>query len=226
VALKKTTRATDWREIDRWEGGVGWLAHPDEAMQRASHAVAVDDEVWLVDPIDVPDLGDLLAEFGTVAGVVLLLDRHKRDAARLANRHGVAVHVPATMAGIDADLDAPVEPVAGSLTDTGYAVQELIDNRFWREAVLYSEETGQLIVPEALGTASFYRAPGERLGVSPPLRLWPPRRLDALSPDRIDVGHGTGIDDDAAGALADALDGARRRAPTLYARTIRDFLLH
>ena len=28
-------------EIDRFDRGVGWIAYPEERMQRASHAVAV-----------------------------------------------------------------------------------------------------------------------------------------------------------------------------------------
>src|SRR5699024_3715660 len=80
----KDTGRTDLVTIDRFDGGVGWLAHPDERMQRASHALSTDDGVWLVDPVDADGLDDLLAEEGDVAGVVILLDRHKRDAARLA----------------------------------------------------------------------------------------------------------------------------------------------
>jgi hypothetical protein len=225
VALKKTDRPTDWRAIDRWADGVGWIAHPDETMQRASHALAVEDEVWVVDPVDVPGLDDLLDQYGTVAGVVILLDRHTRDAAAVANRHDVAVHLPEMMAGRESEIDAPVKLTTATLGETGYGVYDLVDNRFWHEAFLYSEDTGQLIVPEAVGTARHYLAAGERLGVHPALRVLPPRRLGRLTLERIDVGHGEGVSENPAGAIDDALSGSRRRAPRLYARAIKQFVL-
>jgi hypothetical protein len=91
----------------------------------------------------------------------------------------------------------------------------------WREAALYREADGTLVVPDSVGTAPYFRAPGERLGVSPYQRLWPPRRaLGGLDPDRVLVGHGTGVFDDAASALVDALAGARRRAPATVATSL------
>src|SRR6056297_397306 len=113
MSFKGSGVATELKEIDRFEGedtaGVGWIAFPEEGMQRASHALAVDGEVWLVDPVDAEGLDDLAAEFGDVAGVVVLLDRHKRDAAAIASRHDVAVHLPEFMSGIADEFDAPVE---------------------------------------------------------------------------------------------------------------------
>jgi hypothetical protein len=32
-------------ETIRWDDGVGWIAYPDERMERTSTALAVDDEV-------------------------------------------------------------------------------------------------------------------------------------------------------------------------------------
>lgn len=204
-------------EIDRWDGGVGWLAHPDETLQRASHALAVDGEVWVVDPVDAPGLDDLLADLGEVAGVVLGLDRHKRDAAALATRHGVSVCLPRPLADVADALDAPTTIVGDELADTGYRTHTLVDNRLWTEVALHHPEDGTLLVPEAVGTAPHYVVPGERLGVHPALRLRPPRRvLAGYQPERVLVGHGRGVHDDAAGALADALRAARRNAPRLY----------
>ena len=85
MPMKGSGPATDFEEIDRRDEGVGWIAYPDERMERASHAFAVDGEVWVVDPVDVDGLDELLAEFGDVAGVVTLLDRHKRDADTVAS---------------------------------------------------------------------------------------------------------------------------------------------
>jgi hypothetical protein len=211
----------DWRVIDEWDSGAGWIACPDETMQRASHVLDGPEGQWLLDPVDCDGLDQWLADRGSVRGVALLLDRHTRDAATIARRHDVSVHVPEF---IDVDPDAPVETMGHGLPDSAYGVHELVDNRFWEEAALYAEESETLVVPEAVGTASFFRTRAERLGVHPMLRLNPPRTLEQLRPQRVLVGHGTGVFEDAARALADALSGSRRRAPRLYAKTARELL--
>lgn len=215
----------DYREIDRWEGGVGWIARPEEPLQRASHALADDDEVWVVDPVDCPGLDDLLAELGTVAGVVVGLDRHTRDADAVASRHDVAVHLHRPLAGVARNLDAPVEIVDDRLGDTGLRTITVVDNPLWSEVALHDAASGTLLVPEAVGTAPHYLAPGERLGVHPALRLRPPRHaLSPLDPDRILLGHGSGVSVRATRTLDDALRNARRNAPRLYAETLASFL--
>jgi hypothetical protein len=233
MGLKGSGLATDWREIDRFEtetpertadAGVGWIAYPGEAMQRASHALAVDGEVWVVDPVDAESVDDLLAELGEVAGVVVLLDRHKRSAAALANRHDVAVHLPAVMGDVAGDIDAPVEQFRRELADTGYRAHTVLDNFAWTEVALYGEHNDVLVVPEAVGTTDYFLARGERLGVHPALRLTPPRTLARFEPERILVGHGAGIHEDAARALQDALSGSRGRTPGLYLKNLKSFL--
>ncbi|MFB6080805.1 MAG: hypothetical protein ABEJ81_07400 [Haloferacaceae archaeon] len=212
----------DLTVIDRWEAGVGWIAHPEEGMQRASHALATDEGVWVVDPVDAPGVDDLLADLGEVTGVVVCLDRHERDAATVARRHGVPVVLPAWMRGVAADLDAPTERFGDRLGETDYRALTVRDSSVppWQEVALIDD--GTLYVPEAVGTASFFRAPGERVGVHPMLRPFPPRRvLGDLAPERLLVGHGEGILDGAASALRDALAGARRRAPAAYAGALR-----
>jgi hypothetical protein len=215
------------REIDRWDGGVGWIAYPDERMQRASHALVAGDEVWVIDPVDAPALDDLLADLGTVAGVAVCLDRHERDAATVATRHDVPVYVPDWMDGVASDLDAPTERFGAELGDSGYRVRRVRDASFppWQEAALYGPDD-TLLVPEAVGTASFFLAGDERLGVHPMLRPVPPRRaLGDLAPERVLVGHGEGVFDDATAALRDALAGARRRLPAAYAKAVRELVL-
>ncbi|MEF8839506.1 MAG: hypothetical protein V5A24_05525 [Haloarculaceae archaeon] len=219
----------DFREIDRFDlgrgtGGVGWIADPEESLQRASHALAVDGEVWVIDPVDAPGIDDLVTEFGKVAGVALLLDRHKRDAAAIARRHDVAVHLPWFMDGVADDLDAATETFRDELGDTGYAVHEVVNNRVWQEAALYSDDTGVLVVPEAVGTTDFFCVPDERLGVHVGLRLTPPTSLARLSPARVLVGHGDGVHEDATVALRKAVRGSRRRAPRMWAGALRMLL--
>jgi hypothetical protein len=226
MPIKGSGSGQEWREIDRFEAddeaGFGWIAHPEEGMQRASHALAVDGDVYVVDPVDADGIDDRLADLGEVAGVVLLLARHTRDAAALASRHRVPVHVPDVLS-IGGKVDAPVEPIRGELADTGYTVHE-IDSTLWTEAALYSEGTETLVVPEAVGTADFFCAREERLGVHPALRLTPPRRLGQFDPERVLVGHGAGVHDDAAAALSEGVSRARSRAPGLYLKTLRSVL--
>ncbi|QCC50541.1 hypothetical protein [Halapricum salinum] len=213
------------REIDRYDGGVGWIAYPDEDMQRASHAVVGENGgVWVVDPVDAAGLDELLAEYGEVAGVVVLLDRHKRDAAAIATRHDVSVYVPDFMDAVAQELDAPVERVYTDLGESGFGVHELIDNAFWKEAIMYGEHDDTLLVPEALGTAEYFLVGEERIGVHPALRLKPPKRLRRFDPERVLVGHGAGIHEDAGEAIRTAFSGARRRTPRLYAKTVRSML--
>ncbi len=107
MSLKQSGPATDWTAVDRWDRGVSWIAYPDEPMQRASHVLSTDAGVFVVDPVDAEGIDDLFAEFGDVVGVVLLLDRHKRDCAAVATRHGVPVYVPDWMSGVEDDLAAP-----------------------------------------------------------------------------------------------------------------------
>ena len=222
----KGSGATDLREIDRFDGGLGWIAYPDEQMQRASHALVGDDGVWLVDPVDADGLDDLLAELGEVAGVAVLLNRHARDAGAIAARHGVDVHRPAWMADVDPKVDAPegvaIRDTGGRLGDSGYRVEKLTDSFGWREAVAYDPDGRTLVVPESLGGASYFLAGGEQVGVHPALRLLPPRALADYDAERLLVGHGEGVLADAAGAIRDAIDGSRRRAPGLYLDTVRE----
>lgn len=223
----------DLHEIDRYDGGVGWIAYPDETMERASHAFAVhddesgEDDVWVVDPVDAPGVDDLLAELGTVAGVVIGLDRHVRGSDTLAARHDVPVYVPEWMTGVveDLDPDVEVERFGSRLADTGFEAVRIRDSSVppWQEVGLFDGET--LIVPESVGTGSYFRGDRERLGVHPMLRLTPPTSaLSGLNPDRVLVGHGVGVHERAAVALEDALSGSRSKAPGLYAKTLKSAL--
>jgi hypothetical protein len=229
MGLKGSGPATDPQIIDRFEtedghAGFGWLPYPEEAMQRASHALAVDGEVWVVDPIDAEGIDDRLADLGEVAGIVVLLDRHKRDAGVLARRHDVPVYVPGAMDGVAEAIEAPIERFYRSLGDTGYTVHTVVDNFAWTEVALYDEDSGTLVVPEAVGTTDYFLAGTEQLGVHPALRLKPPTSLGRFDPDRILVGHGAGIHEDAPAILEDALSGARGRTPELYLKNLKTFL--
>jgi hypothetical protein len=213
--------ATGVRVIDRWEGGVGWLAHPDEAGERASHALRADDGVWVVDPVDAPGVDDLLAEYGDVAGVAVLSSHHARDAGALATRHDVAVHVPAWVDRVAERVDAPVERFDDRLGTTGFAFTPVAPLGLYRGAVAYRERDGTLYVPDLLSSGSAYPVDGERVGLLLGLRPFPPRDVFAgMDPERLLFGHGAGIFEGAGGALDEALDGARVRLPRALVRNL------
>lgn len=217
----KGSGAAELSVVDRFDRGVGWIAYPGEAMQRASHIVESEGKLWVFDPVDAEGVDDLIAEFDAdVGGVVVGLARHERDAEAVAARHDAPVYVPRWMNGVAEDAAVPVERFGDELA--GFAVERLIDNPLWQEAVFFDGAT--LLVPEALGTVAYFRSASEQLGVHPMLRLLPPRSLRQYAPERLLVGHGQGVFEDPSRAIRTALDGSRKRAPSLYLRNLRSFL--
>ncbi|WP_079255020.1 hypothetical protein [Halococcus hamelinensis] len=203
-----------FQPIDRFEAGVGWIAHPDEDGRRASHAICGNDGVWAIDPLDAPGIDDLLAEFGEVTGVAILSAYHSRDASAIAERHGVSVHVPQWMDRVVERITAPVERCTWSFGDSGFAIQRFVPFPGWSEAFAYRESDQTLYIPETLGTAPLYTVGAERIGVYLLCRPFPPQSyLLGTNPERILVGHGNGILENAETALTDALSNARRRFP-------------
>jgi hypothetical protein len=200
------------QEIDRWEEGVGWIAHPEEDGERASHALKADDEVWVIDPVDAPGIDELLGEMGDVAGVAVLSSHHARDAGPIATRHDVAVHIPQWMDRIAARVDAPIKHekrVLGNIGFNSYPVEPL---SIYQGAIAYRDADGTLIVPDLLSSGSAYPVGDERIGVMLGVRPFPPRNtFDGLEPERILFGHGEGVFEDATTALDDALATARKR---------------
>jgi len=231
----KGSGAAEFGVFDRSEGGVGWIAYPGELMRRASHAIALPDgegdrELWVVDPVDAAGLDDLLVDHGEVAGVVCCFWQHKRDSAAIATRHGVDVHVPGWMGGTADAIDAPVQRFGRRIADTPIRGLRVRNSTAppWREAALFVDPdsdvpaAGTLYVPESLGTAAYFRAADERVGVHPAARLLPPREaLGGLRPERLRFGHGEGVAEGAAAAMEDALAGARRRLPSAYLSAVR-----
>ena len=106
MPAKVTGPAPDPAVVDRAADGVGWIAHPEETMERASHALATPAGVWLVDPLDAAGVGELVESLGEVAGVVVLSNHHARDADVFAERHDVLVTLPDPMTGVAKALSA------------------------------------------------------------------------------------------------------------------------
>jgi hypothetical protein len=181
------------RVVDEFEAGFGWQAEEPEYLERTSHAVLSQGEVWLFDALDADGLDDRVRTLGEPAGVVQLLDRHGRDCAKVAERLGVRHFEPMASAPVS---KLPIASLPG-----------------WREVAALLDDS-VLVVGDALGTASYFRAPGERLAVHPLLRLLPPRKLRGLAPEHVLCGHGEGVHGPlAAEALEEALHTARRRIP-------------
>lgn len=213
MTLKYDGPGADVTVVRRWDGGLTWMAHPDEGMRRASHALVVDDAVWLVDPLDAAGLDEELAALGTVAGVVVLTNSHGRHAERLADRHDVTIHVPSCFE-MDSHpvsgFDVPVDWFEDELADTGFELVWEKAGSGWQEGALYHPDRRTLVVPDTLMTALFTGRDG-RLEVMPFFRFSPPRAdLGDLTVERILVGHGEPVFEDARTALDAALAGENR----------------
>ena len=135
---------------------------------------------------------------GTPAGVIQLIDRHERDCGEVAAHFGVP-HIAVPVQGVPA---------------SGLEVVTLVDWRFWREVAVWVPRRQTLVCGDSLGTASYFRAGVEPLGVHTLLRLKPPRALDRYEPQHVLCGHGAGAHGpETADALREALRTARRRLP-------------
>jgi hypothetical protein len=178
---------------------VEWVE--DEFLARASHALIAGGRTWLVDPVDNPQV----VRLENVAGVIQLLDRHKRDCVALANRFAVPHHV------------VPQEPVGP------FEFLTIRMSRGWREVALWWPAERVLVCADALGAARYFRAGRERLAVHPLLRLRPP--AFPVQPEVILCGHGPGIFSDADAALREALSTSRRRIPKQIASAARAWAL-
>jgi hypothetical protein len=196
------------RFVDELELAVGWIAPEPRFMQRASHAVADGKRVWVIDPVDDAEAIRRVLALGEPAGVLQLLDRHGRDCALVARRLGVP------------HLVVPEAP-AGA----GFEVIPLLRRKRWHEVALWFPATRTLVCADALGTAPYYRARSERMGVSPLLRLTPPRALLAFAPEHVLVGHGAGVHDAATEAVREALATSRRRTPSWLVSAARSVLV-
>ena len=182
---------------ERGAHGFSWIV--DEPATRASHALALDGRVWIVDPVRFEPALERIHPLGAPAAVVQLLDRHNRDCAAVARELGV-----------------PHLVVPDELPESGLEVRQVKRSRRWREVALWSPRLRTLVVADAIGTNRFL-AGSDPAGVHPVLRLAPPRQAFAgLVPEHLLVGHGEPLHGRAAAdGLRIALRNARSGLPRL-----------
>jgi hypothetical protein len=189
---------------DRLPWAVTWTAR--EPMERSAHALAADGRVWLVDPM-ADDAALRAAEaLGEVVGVLQLLDRHPRDCVSLARRYGV-----------------PHLRLPEQLPGSPFEVRRVVWLPGWREVGLWWREHQAFVVPEAVGTASYFAVGGGALGMHFMLRAKPPGLLRKLAPQALLVGHGPALHENAAPALREALARSRRDIPRATLAGVKNF---
>jgi hypothetical protein len=181
--------------IDETPLGLSWVL--DEPMQRGCHAILADGKVWFIDPVEVDDIVDRGAALGEPAGVLQLLDRHKRDCAAVAQRLGIEhLVVP------DAVPGSPFEAIR-ALRFPG-----------WKETALWWPAQRMLVVAEIVGSSSVFNAGEPGVGMHPVLRALPPRSIRRFEPEHLLLGHGPPVHGDAAAAgLERAYERSRRDLP-------------
>ena len=184
------------KSIDETDFSVTWVI--DEPMMRASHALAHDGKVWIIDPVDHDEAMARVAELGEPTAVLQLLDRHNRDCAKVAERLGV-----------------PHVALPDEVRSTPFKTIKVVENRVWKEKALWWQQKRCLVVAEAVGTNSLYHPGPAGAGVHIGLRLTPPRRsLGTYLPQHLLLGHGEPIHGpEATKALQEAIDRSRRDLP-------------
>ena len=186
-------------------GVVSWTID-DEPMERGSHALFAEGKVWLVDPVADDEALAAAEAHGEPAAVLQLLDRHPRDCEELAERYGVP------------HLRLPEE-----VPDSPFEMHRMVWVKPWREVALWWPEREILLVPEAIGTASYF-AVGRPAGIHQFLRLKPPGKLNEFSPQHLLCGHGPPLHENAASALREAVEKSRAEIPKAAVAGIKAFM--
>lgn len=181
--------------VEEHELGLTWVVN--EPMRRASHALAHDGRVWLIDPVEADDVIERAAKLGRPAAVVQLLDRHNRDCATVAR-----------------NLDIPHLKVPDHVPESPFETIPVVRLPFWKETALWWPERRALIVAEVLGTSPLYTADRDPVGVHIFLRPLPPGALREYRPEHLLVGHGRPVHGpDATEAPARGYSRARAELP-------------
>jgi hypothetical protein len=181
-------------DVEEHPLGLTWVIA--EPMERAFHALVDDGRVWLVDPLDGPEIEDAVA-LGEPAAVLQLLDRHNRDCAEIAKRLGVPhLRVP------DVVPDSQFEAIPAVLIPR------------WRETALWWPARQALVVAETLAANPMHTGGEQRVGMHLFLRPWPPSSLRGYRPEHLLLGHGRSVHGpEAVSAVETSYARARRDLP-------------
>ncbi|HEV2074939.1 MAG TPA: hypothetical protein VGR10_01740 [Thermoleophilaceae bacterium] len=183
------------RGVEEHDLGLSWVV--EEAMERASHALADAGRVWLVDPVDAPEATERAVALGRPAAVLQLLDRHPRDCAALAERLGV-----------------PHLRLPPAVPESPFEVLKVVDVPKWREVALWWPGRRALVVAEPVGSGPFYVPGATGAGIHPFLRLRPPGTPRRFGPEHLLFGHGPPLHG----------EGARTGLEEAYHRSRRDIV--
>jgi hypothetical protein len=192
--------------IDRTLSGVVSWTVTDEPMERGSHALAAEGRYWLVDPVADEKALAAAEKLGEPAAVLQLLDRHPRDCEELAARYSV-----------------PHLRLPEQVEDSPFEMHRVAWIGPWRELALWWPAREILLVPETVGTASYF-AVGRRAGIHPFLRIKPPSMLREFTPKHLLCGHGPPLHKDATAGLKEAIDKSRVDIPKAAFQGIKAFV--
>jgi hypothetical protein len=203
--------------LDRFTEGLSWRPPGEGFMRRTSHALLVEGGVWLVDPLDAAGLDAELAALGDVAGIVITMARHRRDAESLAERLGIEVWAHDALG--DVRIGPRLRRFGDRLPDVPFEWISLRGHRtraLWREVAFVWPERRLAVVGESVGTAPYFLMADERVGLHPLRRTSPPAELARLDAERLLVGHGDGLSAGAGRDLNDLVLRGPARRPALW----------
>ena len=105
VASRRQRERCGMRIIDESEGGFSWTSAGHSWLERTSHALRANGDVWIVDPVDFPALDERVRALGSPRAVLKLFVQHGRDGSTVASRLGVPLlELPGSLPGSPFEL--------------------------------------------------------------------------------------------------------------------------
>ncbi len=181
--------------VHRTDCTITWGVDAPGLLECRSHALRDDDgRVWIIDPVAFDGLEDAVRAMGEPAGVIVLLDRHLRDAPELADRLGIPLYFP--LGTQRQQLPDTVQRFGDSIDGCPFAFPVVRQSgRAWIERALWWPARKILVIAEAVGTVDYFRAHASDVcGLHPMMHMRPPRSLMGFDPELVLVGHGDPIE--------------------------------
>jgi hypothetical protein len=108
------------------------------------------------------------------------------------------------------------------IPDSPFELHRMVWLKPWREIALWWPEREVLLVPEAIGTASYF-AVGRKAGIHSFLRIKPPHKLSEFSPQHLLCGHGPPLHEGVAAGIREAVDNSRADIPKAMVQGVKAF---